>query len=278
VTVKELISEVTALGFCDPLSINFATVSAINRAQRQIFIDRRVMGVHTFSVYPKIPVCRIPFIQCKAGDVTRRTVSGEVFSLVAHGTGTVKVITAEGEKLFDHSGKAVRIVGKLCGCGTIELRGNEGAYYTSLVTYDQPSSAESDIHDGSLSVKYSAHDLVSDFHSFVGQPKSDTGYPLSEISIVGSTLIVPYNYSGDISFKYLRAPREVSVVDEEDELDIPEDCKGAIALLVAYYVFLGSDPTLAEKYRELYREAMNRAPVPPEKFYGTGYRNTDGWA
>lgn len=276
-TVKELLAEVSALGFSEPLSLNVQTVSAINRAQRRMFSDRRITGEYSFSQLAKIPLRRISILRHNPGGNEQIALSGDALSVFAHGKGTLTVRTGTHEKTFDFNAKSTRISTLLDGSATVELGGSGANYYTDLVTY-RGECEEDEIHDGSPTVKYSARALVSDFHSFVGAPTDGEGQPLVGASLLTDTLRVPYNYEGSICFCYLRAPSEITVADFERRINIPEDCKEALALLVASYVYLGCDAALAEKYSELYREAVAKAPSPCRVSYGSAYRDTNGWA
>lgn len=277
-TVKELLAEVCALGFGEAVYLNVQTASAINRSLRRIFSDRKITREHSFEVYGKIPASRISHILHKAGECESRTVNGDAFSITAHGNGTLTVVQNGTEELIGFRGKSTRITRRLSGSATLLFGGDEANYYTDLVTFKGELSISDGIHDGSPEIKYSAKDMLPDFHSFVGTPTNGEGTPLLRIRLVGDSILVPYDYSGRISFLYLSAPAEITVADEDAELDIPEECKEALPLLVASYVYLGCDPHLAEKYSELYREAVTRAPEPRGISYRSSYRITDGWA
>ena len=277
-TVKELLSEVSALGFGTELGSSLVFISALNRSLRRLFGERRVMGEHSFYATSKSPVTYYSHLSHVGGKRERFPISGDAFSVYAHGCGTLTVFINGKESIFGFDGQSVRIVGMLGGSGEIELSGAGSSYLTDLVSYSDVASPAEQIHDGSPIVKYRARDMVCDFHSFLGVPTDKEGMPIPGVGTVGDTVYVPMDHTGRIFFRYLRAPIPVTGADMDRELELPPDCEEALALLVASYVYLESDKALAEKYGEQYREAMSRAPMPAAISYGTAYRDTNGWA
>lgn len=276
-TANELLLEIASLGFCSELSANAGFISALNRSLKRIFGERRVMCEHTFFAYERKPVTYRSHISHKGGAEETVSVRGGVFSVYAHGSGYITVLDDDGERIYGFDGTRVRIFGKIRGGGTVKLGGSSPYYLTDLVTYKEPCS-DGEIHDGSPTVKYCASKMVPDLLSIVGTPTDGLGRPLSEIGVVSDTLFVPADYTGRISFLYLKNPRTFTGADLDEEIGAPEDCKEALALLVASYLLLDTDPKLASHYGELYREAMARAPKPRGITYGIGYRDTSGWA
>ena len=277
-TVKELLSEVSALGFGAELGSSLAFISALNRSLRRLFGERRVSGEHSFYAVAKTPITYYSHLAHTGGKQERFPIIGDAFSVYAHGTGTLTVFANGKESIFGFDGENVRIVGMLWGSGEIEISGTSSCYLTDLVSYNGIASPSDPIHDGSPSVKYRATDLVCDFHSFLGVPTDSHGMPIPGVGTVRDTIYVPSDHTGRICFRYLRAPIPVTGADMDRELELPPDCEEALALLVASYVHLESDKALAEKYGEQYREAMARAPKPDSISYGTLYRDTNGWA
>ena len=276
-TANELLAEVSSLGFCSELSANVGFISALNRSLRRIFCERQVMGEHTFFAYERKPVTYRSHLCHRGGAEESVSLLGEVFSVYAHGSGYITVSDKNGEKIYSFGGTRVRIIGKICGDATLKLCGTESYYLTDLASYKEPLG-ENEIHDGSGTVKYCASKMVSDLHSIVGTPTDGLGTPLPEIAVIADILYVPADYTGKISFRYLKSPRVFTGADLDEEIDIPEDCFEALSLLVASYALLEVDPKLASHYGELYREAMARAPKPRGITYGLSYRDTNGWA
>lgn len=277
-TAKELLTEVSSLGFGHELSANMSFICATNRSLRRIFGERQIMGEHTFFARSQKPLNRFSYLAHNGGEPEVLTVLGDVFSAFAHGNGYITVSAGDAEQVYSFNGSSVRIIGELYGKSTVKLCGTSKSYFTDFVTYEGISAETDEIPDGSSTVKYSASDMVSDLHSLIGVPTDGSGHPLPQIGIVSNTLYVPSCYTGNISFRYLKKAPTVTGADLDDELDIPEDCKEALALLIASYVYLDKDPKLAEHYGELYREAMSRSPKPTPITYSSGYRDTNGWA
>ncbi len=278
-TAKELLAEVSALGFDAPLSSNVAFISALNRSLRRIYGERRVTGTHSFFAIGRVPVIRYPYLRHASNGNETYRVAGNVFSCYAYGNGTLYVYSEDNAPdAYSFNGDGVRLVGKLGKGAYIKLTGVYSCYYTDFACYDDVNEINENIPDGSPTVKYDPRKLVGDFHSFIGSPTNDDGEPLHFIDCAGGILSVPAEYTGRISFRYLRLPPSVTSADMDLELELPEGCVEPLSLLVASYLYLDGDPKLAQHYADLYREAMERAPRPSGITYGYGYRDTNGWA
>jgi hypothetical protein len=278
VTAKELLAEVSALGFDAPLKADVAFITALNRSLSYIFKDRRYLGEHSFRALARQPVVRYPYVKFIGNSADALPLSGKVFSCYTHGSGSFTVKSDDRPPYtYSFYGETSRIIGELGTNSRLILSGYGTYYLTDLVTYDDVSKKTDLVPDGSPTLKINVSEKVPDFASFVGSPTNGSA-PIEGAGVMGSTLYLPSTYTGTVCFRYRRKPPKVTSADMEVELDLPEDCDELLGLLVASFLYLDTNPELAERYSKLYKEAAERAPLTDKIVYSNEYLVKDGWA
>lgn len=278
-TLKELVREVSALGFDGSIAVDNLLITSLNRSLWQIYSERSVTGRITLSVTGSTPLTRLPRLEHKMGESLALSLIGRAYSFYVSGMGEFTVRDGANVKKREFSGTRVRFSGFLDNEGSITFGGEYAYSVTDLVTYGEVRSPYADdIPDGSAEVYISLRDAVPDFLSFIGRPTDHNGDELEDVRLEDGYIIVKSSYSGQINLTYRRSPLPVTEEDGENEIDIPKEYSMLLSPLVASYVYLDSDPEKAQYYREVYR-AMSES----ERTYGgtrstAKYIITDGWA
>ena len=278
-TAKELLAEVSSLGFDAPLKADVAFITALNRSLCYIFKDRRYIGEHSFVTVARVPAVRYPYVRSVSQKAKSLPVRGNVFSCYTHGKGSFAVESdSRPRQIYSFLGETSRIVGELGRNARIILSGDFSYYLTDLVSYDDIVRSLDDVPDGSPTLKLDVCKTVDDFGTFFGSPTNEDGVPIEGAGGMGSILYLPATYTGRVCFKYRKKPPTVTSADMDVELDLPEECAELLGLLVASFLYLDSSPALAEHYLKLYKEAVERAPLPERIAYSRSYNVKDGWA
>ena len=277
-TLNELKAEVAALGFEREMELDNSLLSAVNRSLKQIFTERnaeRIMRVFTYK--PKTSLYVEEFAHSTALAENFRAV-GRAFAFRSYGTGSVLVLDEYGERVFDFSGNGKITRAFVKGEATISFSGDFCYTVRDLsVLLETPSDRVEEILPKERLHIFSGSEYDTRFVSFTSQPCDEYGNPISNASIRHGEVIIPGEYGGVVNIPYKYHPVPLTLDDGESEIDIPIECEGILALLVASYVWLDDDAAKAQYYFNMFREGMNAV-----KYYNretvAGKYLTNGWA
>lgn len=91
-------------------------------------------------------------------------------------------------------------------------------------------------------------------------------------------VFIPKDYSGYVFIEYKRQADLISFATTDAELDVAKECEHLLGLLVASYLLLDGNETLADYYMSLYREGMAAVKIYNRPSQNTDYIDTTGWA
>lgn len=278
-TLKNLLNEVYSLGFERESYINSAFLTASNHALRTIFSERtQTRGIKIITQYQK-PVLHIPVLYHKGGEHESIAIFGEAYSFKVCGEGEVEIYEKGAKRKLPFKDTYKEMRGRLSGEGEMVLGGECSYVVRDLAVFEKRfSSANSDIPVINGSKEYIISDMVSDFLSLTKAPEDIYGRPLACYSCEGGKLILPYDYSGEITVYYNRQPAEIIGESENEVIDIGNECRHLLPLLTASYLWLDDDADKAQYYMALYKEGMTRINRYEPRETSNSRLDVLGWA
>lgn len=280
-TLRELLGELSALGFDGEIGLTPHVIHSLNRSLRRIFADRQITGEYSFLADGERPILRLPVLTHGCGRTEELPLSGAVYSFFVTGRGSFTLLSSVGvyrKESFDTEGK--RYFGTLPDGGAIlRLEGEYSFSVYRIVTYGMARGVEGEeIPDGSPTRVLKMRDAVPDFLAFCDQAHDGVGRVLTGVTLRDGTVSYPESYTGEITVRYRRLPPYISGAELDTELPLREDCLTVLPLLWASYVLIDESPELAEYYERLYKEYTERDRGFADRSYNSGYRDTNGWA
>ena len=302
--VSELYKQVAQLGFEDSLEDDNRFYYAANRALLQVNSIRPAVSAYVINHKPMRNLIKVDTFSPieRAEDLVFEATDAKAFYFEADGYGTlyVEAMDAEsgswriiGAQELDSPRRFVPYKGfvKKDGeftAGLFRLR-FVGEYLYSVknvamyrhVYSDKPE----DIPAYEPYTRYDMSELVPDFLSLNSPPVSeDANYEkLNQNYDVegGKVILLPYSVEGCFKVLYKRKPQEIEntglASEDEAAIDLDEELCALMPILIASYVWVEDEPSMAEYYLALYRERAvdierrirNATPVT--------FKNTNGW-
>lgn len=276
-TYNDLCEEVKALGFEDELESSTRTFFAANRALRAIYTERPVYDTLTIYRADVQPYIRIDRIDHKGGEGDTLSFTARAYSFKSSGNGEFVINDTGGERTVSFSGNGTLHKGFLYGEGRISFIGEYAFSIFDIALFDDIlSESVEDIPTVDGTIKYNAEKLVNNFLSFASLPTDETGSVIRGSSTLGSSIYIPYGFSGRINAIYKVCPRLSE--DPLEEIPIPTGCDHLLPLLTAAYVWLDDDEEKSRYYMSLYREGLNAAKYYDRASFNATYNETNGWA
>ena len=277
-TLNELKAEVAALGFERETELDNTLLSAVNRSLKQIFTERsaeRLMRVFTYS--PKTSLYVEQFTHRTAAGENFKAV-GRAFAFRSYGEGSVFVLDEHGERQFDFSGNGNVTRAFISGEATLVFSGDFCYTVRDLsILLETPSDRVEEILPKETIHIFKGSEYDARFVSFTSQPCDEDGNPILNSAVRHGELIIPGEYVGAVNVPYKYHPAPLTLDDGESQIDIPVECEGLLALLVASYVWLDDDAAKAQYYFNMYREGMNAVKYYNRQAVSEKYL-TNGWA
>ena len=278
-TLKDLIREVSALGFDGRVEADELLMSSLNRSQKQIFGERSITSNLTFFANGQKPQYRLPYALHSMGESLSFSLSGMAYSFFVSGEGSFTVKDKSGTRSESFRSTNAHFSGFLCGTGEIIFTGDYAYSISDLVCWGQVFSADpKDIPDGTGRTVYSMRKLAADFLTFAAPPTDRNGKEIPNLRVEDDRIILDEDYTGYVSVTYRRAPRLTVAADTDKDIDIPKEYEHLLAPLTAYFVYLDSDEEKAREYLELYKDLTKRENKFSKDRITAQYRITDGWA
>ncbi len=301
--VTDLYSQVAQLGFEDSLEDDNRFYYAANRALLQVAAIRPATGVCPINHLPLrnlIDINTFAPIE-RTQDLSFEATEAKAYYFEAAGTGTlyIEALGDGGEWRvikhvpFDARGNFIPYKGFIKDGdeyvrGVVRMR-FVGEYLYSLrnvAMYQHIlSNQESDIPPYEPFVRYDIRKLTKDFLSLESPPiieDADNERLIAGWDLEGdSTILFSRFLRGSFRVLYRKKPRELENVglarEDLSEIELDEELCSLLPTLVAAYVWVEDEPSMAEYYLNLYRErafdierrAKNKAPAV--------IRNRSGW-
>ncbi len=279
-TISELEKEVTALGFDGEIGSKDIFITAVNRALRDIYLQRNILRTVTIYAAGRTPSYYQKEINVKGGSGITLPLNGRAYSMRLCGMGNYRVMDGEDEELFQFdTGYESRLVqGFLTFGGSIRFYGAVSFSIYDFSVYDEIYSIKSkDIPDGSAIKSFDLRSLYSDFLSFAGPATDASGKIIENCKLIDGHVELPSSFKGEIRISYRRLPETVTA-EYENDIDIPREYDKLLPLLVSFYVWLDLDVSKANCYLEQYKELLEIISRGSYDKIDFNYINTNGWA
>lgn len=277
-TLNELRESVVTLGFESGIDRDEALRCAVRRALHTIAIDRPTVASRSiFVLSPDGRLVSDVFLHT-GGSSESFTLDGRAFSFKVMGEGYCLITGEDGEREERFYGGTSFIRGFTNGPTNITFHGEYDYVVFCLAVFDIRLSG--DINNIPLFGSRREIDLKECFPEFLspeGMPTRKDGSAISGMEIRGSTLSLPYSFTGEVIISF-KTRRDVPDFDSEDEvIDVPAECEEMLPLLVAFYVWLDDDGEKAETYLSLYKDMLSSLKRGSTRLVNTAYA-TNGWA
>lgn len=279
-TLTELQNEVIALGFDGEIGSENIFITAVNRALRDIYLQRNILRTVTIYAAGRTPSYYRKEINVKGGGGITLPLNGKAYSMRLCGMGNYRVLDGEDEELyqFDTGYESRLVQGFVTFGGSIRFYGTVSFSIYDFSVYDEIYSIRAkDVPDGSAIKSFDLRSLYSDFLSFVGPATDASGNIIESCKLIDGHVEIPSSFKGELRISYRRLPETVTAGYEED-IDIPREYDKLLPLLVSFYVWLDVDASKANRYMDQYKElleVMTRGSYDKIDF---NYINTNGWA
>lgn len=257
-TLKDLQSDVYALGYEKPLGMSEAFAVAANQALRVIYAEQKYKKIAKIRVRRTEEASKIPSIHYIGEQLTLPLV-GRAYSLRACGCGRLLINDGETVREMSFGSDDMLIRGFLNGEGSLTLLGECSYEICELTTYSEIFSDRiCDIPDGSGYICFDFSDR-NDFLSFADVARDGYEREIKDAKIDESRLYLKYDTARDVYVKYYRAPKRITSDDLDAVIDIPRADEASLAFLTASLLWRDDEPELSEHYYNTYRELKSNA-------------------
>ncbi len=277
-TLKELHSEVCALGFDNYIECDKRLEVAANCALRMIFAERGVKATAEIFARDVTPISRTRLLRHQSGEELSLPLYGRAFSLRACGKGEIRITDGAAVRriTFDSEDELIRDFikegGNITFLGECRYTVYDLSFYGQIYGTDVAS-----IPDGSGKQSYALGELIKDFRSFAEVARDRAGRPIPNAALEEGRLILDEGYEGGVLITYNRAPRSVDLSYPDEKIDIPCELVGLLPLATAAFICLDTDAEKSEYYSALYRRLL--AAIDSRGRVGVcGEYTTNGWA
>jgi hypothetical protein len=302
--VNECYRQVAQLGFEDSLESDERFVYTLNRALLQVALLRpatRACYIHHDPLTNAIQEeSDTPLRVTKPAPLSFIASDVKAFYLEVLGIGSVYLDrkTANGwdpfyEEQFQSNGVYKPLRGFI-GDGGADVEGEvrlriQTGYVCSVCNVamyrDIYSDSEEEIPAYEAYTAYDVDAMVTDFMGLADPPIEAHSFHQAQQSVYdvenGRVILLARNAPGNYKVTYHHRPNEVtyanSVADDETKIDLDEDLCALLPNLVASYVLLEDDPSMAQYYAALYQAAAQEIRMAAKNRKPVRVVNVTGW-
>ena len=277
-TLRELSSEICALGFDDYLKLDASIVFAAKRALSAIYGELRITSRATLQVVATAPSRKVDKFHHNGGREETLPLSGKAYAMTVSGKGSVRIYDGANSKTVSFDSDSKLIKGFLHSAGKAVFHGDYSYNVYNIATYDEAFGDDlSAIPDGRDLAEICVRDRLSDFLAFSSPPLDSKGRPIGEVQLKDGIITLPACFEGDLNITYRRCPAFPSLSSPDEPIDIPREYETLLPLLSAFYILLDEDAEKAEIYKKAYLEMLDSIKKSQYSVTGTGYANVTGW-
>ena len=300
-TVGELYSQVSQLGFEDALEHDDRFYFAANRALLQVNSLRPATKSLLINHHPLKNMVKSASFKpiSRVSEITFEAVGAKAYYFEADGNGIVHVERYEDGQWLIVSIRELNSkgfvpykdfikVGPDFVSGKVRLRfGGEFIYsLRNIALYESLYSGNvADIPSYEAYSRYDMREYANDFIGFAESPVFADGENLhlnQDYDIEStSVLLLPYDKEGAYKVIYKRRPNEIKNVGNASEdsaiIDLDDELSYALPNLVAAYIWAEDEPSLAEYYLTLYRERAAEIVATTKNASPVIYKSCNGW-
>ena len=250
----------------------------VNLSLSRLFADLRPVSVYTLYQREIRPMASpLSFHRIGGVDVTL-PLAGRAYGMHLAGRGEYIITVGEETQRHEFDTAGEFFSGLIEGDGTITFTGMLSYDVYSLSFYDEITSENlSDLPTG-MPRRYSLSDIIPRFAYPLSMPRGEGGEEIDGAEYIGRELFIPPDYEGVINICFVKAPKRVSHLTPDEEIDVEPWQVGALIHLCAYFSLLESEGALAEKHLDAYLQIIEiPSPESAHRAYGK-YIIEDGWA
>ncbi|MBQ9070995.1 MAG: hypothetical protein IJY23_06600 [Clostridia bacterium] len=279
-TLNQLLSEVYALGFEDSFEINDVFIFSANRALRLIFLELASPRVAKIHVRREDVCYRLDrYTHTPGTSFEIKTDSARAYSFRAYGNGEYTIIDNNGSQIKRFTGAVSESRGVFSGDGKIVFTGDFSYTVTDLSLF-------SSLKDGNLSSIPIVSDTIQiDLKKYIGDllcatnaPTDASGKAIPGAAVLGDTLILPEDFSGEVTVYYKPSPNTIGVDDLNYSIDMPKLFEPLLPLLTAAYLWLDDDEEKSQYYMNIYKDEAAKIRLTLMRAHNSSYTDTTGWA
>ena len=277
-TLQDIKNEVAALGFEADVPIDNAFIFSLRRALGTAYSER---GVHkTLRLYQRTQ--KPDFLAEKtihnAGEELTFSFKDGAYFFRASGCGSFTLIDKSGSRRTDFNSVRSTHKGFICGEGTISFTGDFCYTVYDMCHFKELFSDNKDnIFFGKFK-EYALKDYAPDFLGVCDEIRDGNDKVIKDASVCTDTLLIPYEYEGEVTLTYRCAPPRITPDVTDLELDIDPELSHLIPLLAASYIWLDDDAEKAQYYMTLYRNGMASLKMYSTRCLDSRYENVTRWA
>ena len=279
--LKELHSDICALGFDDFLPFDARFLSSARRALIEIYTASAITKSVKFLTRRCLPKTQISEFNHKGGGTEVLPLNGAAFSMRLYGKGEFKVKSSKGviTKSFDCDGDYFKC---FIGDGaSLTLTGELSYTVLGLACFEEVfSDRERDIPSSDGVKIIDARERLADFFAFADDARDSNGEKISGISFSDGKIIIPPDFSGEINLTYRKMPIAPTLDSPDVDIDIPSSHAPLLPLLTASYYLLDDEVEKAGFYRDLYEKNLKTVLDGEKKMQQCSgkYEVLDRWA
>ena len=252
---------------------------ALTRAAQTAYRDLRPMGMVKFFATGSQPSFKIQKLVFNGEGEKTLSLSGKAYSMRLWGSGTYTHTEKGNCKRVEFVAEGDRFADFIkTGTVTLTFSGNSAFTVSDIVSFSEVyGNMLCNIPDGSAYQTFDVRGMAWDFFTFDGPPKDSNGDDIKNALLLDGVLMLPADFSGEITVFYRRMPPLITADDMEEHVHIAGELLVPIATLSASYLCFEDNPELSEKLRAIYEEDVRvmagaYRQTPPE------YVKTNGWA
>jgi hypothetical protein len=286
-TLTELCCELKriTLGECSDEPEEIAPI--VNMSLARLYADLRKSSVYSFFKKEILPLAPPLSFHKKGGEDATLPLAGRAYGMHLAGCGEVVITVGKESESFEFDTPGEFFSGLISGEGEITFTGSLSYDVYSLSFYDEITSENlSDIPTG-MPKRYRLRELIPDLAAPTRAPRDGHGEVIDGAEYIGGELFLPPDYEGIVVIEYLRAPRRVSALLPDADIDIDYGYEIPLLHLCAYFSLLESEERLAERHLDAYLASLADISTDDgerEESSGTQpshaveYLIEDGWA
>ena len=276
--LKELLEEVSALGFESEPELTDSFIFSANRALRYIFNE--LVGDHSKMLYFEKPESSLYLnsLLREEGSEIIFVAVGNAMSFKHLGSGVIEFNGRNTKKTLSFSGTgSVRTFiengTKVKFVGDAEYKINDLNVWKGLYESDEKAIP---LHNEKTAISLS--EKIEGFMTVTRAPEDKNGVPIDGVTVRNDILFLPYGFSGEVNISYKRLPTTLTVDDIDSPVDIPAKYEHLLAMLTAAFVWLDEDPEKSDYYMRLYREEAASVRTRISSRIGEAFYEVTGWS
>ncbi len=279
-TIRELKKEVKMLGFADLSELEDYLIPTANRALNMIHTRHPRLKIGDLNIPKQKVLFKRESIDVKEGDASFIIPSGTLF------------VKASGQGKYTYRDGVIEKAGGFNSQDTEELKirfrtGGEITFLQSenytiwdLQVFDiSPLPYEEAISRFGKYICYDMKKLLPDLLYVVGTPTKEEHITDDGVNYLDSTtMMISRTFHGPICVCYGTASKSLTEdMPEDTEIDISTELSPLLSLLVAYFLWLDSEPEKAKEYLKSYEALSKEISERKRPRPTTRYLDTNRW-